>query len=48
MKNYFLAYYKKMKGIVGSLGEMKIQLTLDTKLVKRRPYQVNPKYKEKM
>jgi hypothetical protein len=27
---------------------MKIQLKLDAKLVKRRPYRLNPKYKEKV
>jgi hypothetical protein len=37
-----------MKGIIGSLGEMKIQLKPDAKPVKKRPYQVNPKYKEKV
>jgi hypothetical protein len=38
--------FYEMKGIVGSLGAMKIQLKLDAKLVKRRPYQLNSKYKE--
>jgi hypothetical protein len=37
-----------MKGIADSLGPIKIQLKLDAKPVKRRPYQLNPKYKEKV
>jgi hypothetical protein len=37
-----------MTGIIGSLEEMKNQLKLDAKLVKKRPYQLNPKYKEKV
>jgi hypothetical protein len=38
----------EMKGIAGSLGAMKIQLKPNAKLVKRRPYRLNPKYKEKV
>ena len=37
-----------LKGIVGNLGMMKITLKPDTKLVKQRPYYLNPKYKEKV
>jgi hypothetical protein len=37
-----------MKGITGSLSAMKIQLKPDAKPVKRRPYRLNPKYKEKV
>jgi hypothetical protein len=40
--------FSKMKGIIGSLGAMKLQFTLDAKSVKRRPYHLNPKYKEKV
>jgi len=40
--------FSKMKGIVGELGEMKILLKLDAKLVIQRPYRFNPKYKEKV
>ena len=36
-----------MKGIVGDLGEIKIPLNPDAKLVKQRPYRLNPCYKEK-
>ena len=35
-----------MKGIVGDLGEMKIPLRPNVKLVKQRPYRLNPHYKE--
>jgi hypothetical protein len=35
-----------MKGIKGPMGEMKIPLKLDGRPVKKRPYRLNPKYKE--
>lgn len=35
-----------LKGIVGDLGVMKINLKLGVKLVKQLPYQLNPKYKK--
>ena len=37
-----------MKGILGDIGVIKIPLKADVKLVKQRPYQLNPKYKEKV
>lgn len=37
-----------MKGIVGCLGVMNINMKLDAKLLKQHPYQLNPKYKEKV
>jgi len=37
-----------MKGVVGELGEMKIPLKPDVKLVKQRPYRLNPIYKKKV
>jgi hypothetical protein len=37
-----------MKGIKGPMGEMRILLNLDARLVKQRSYRLNPKYKEKM
>jgi hypothetical protein len=40
--------FSEMKGIAWSLGAMKIQLKPDAKSVKRRPYLLNPKYKEKV
>jgi hypothetical protein len=38
----------EMKGIAGDLGEMKIPMKPNTKLVRQRPYRLNPKYKEKV
>ena len=37
-----------MKGIKVTKGEMKIPLKPDARLVKQRPYRLNPKYKEKV
>jgi hypothetical protein len=37
-----------MKGIAIFLRAMKIQLKPDAKLIKRRPYHMNPIYKEKV
>ena len=37
-----------MKGIKGPMGEMNIPLKPDARLVKQRPYILNPKYKEKV
>jgi hypothetical protein len=37
-----------MKGIKGPMGKMRIPLKPDARLVKQRPYRLNPKYKEKM
>jgi hypothetical protein len=37
-----------MKGIKGPMGEMRIPLKPEVKLVKQRPYRLNPKYKEKV
>ena len=38
----------EMKGILGDLGEMKIPLKPDAKLVRQRPYHLNPWYKERV
>ena len=37
-----------MKGILGDIGVMKIPLKKDAKPFKKRPYRLNPKYKEKV
>jgi hypothetical protein len=37
-----------MKGIKGPMGEMRIHLNPYARLVKQRPYRLNPKYKEKV
>ena len=43
-----LHYFNDLKGIKGSMGEMKIPLKPDARPVKQRPYRLNPKYKEKV
>jgi hypothetical protein len=50
LKEYeeFPQRFFEMKGITGSLGAMKIQLKPNAKPIKRRPYCLNPKYKEKV
>ena len=37
-----------LKGIIGDLGMTKIMLNPDVKPVKKRPYHLNLKYKEKV
>jgi hypothetical protein len=37
-----------MKGIKGPMGEMRIPLKPDARPFKKRPYRLNPKYKEKV
>jgi hypothetical protein len=37
-----------MKGIKGPMGDMRIPLNPDARIVKQRPYRLNPKYKEKV
>jgi hypothetical protein len=37
-----------MKGIKGPMGEMRIPLKPDARTVKKRPYKLKPKYKEKV
>lgn len=37
-----------LKGIIDDLAMMNITLKPDTRLVKQRPYRVNPKYKGKV
>jgi len=39
--------FEEMKEIVRSLGEMKIQLKHDVKPIRKWPYELNLKYKEK-
>ena len=43
----FPTKFMDMKGIIRDLGMMKIMLKPDTKLVKQRPYRLNPKHKER-
>jgi hypothetical protein len=42
------SFYEMIKGIVGLLGYMNIQIKLDAKPIKIRSYRLNPKYKEKL
>jgi len=44
----FPTKFSDLKGIIGDLGVMKITLNLDLKHVKKRPYYLNPKYKERV
>ena len=44
----FLTKFTDLKGIIGDLGVMKITLKPDMKPVKKRPYHLNLKYKEKV
>jgi hypothetical protein len=47
-QDIFPTTFSEMKGITGELGEMKIPLKPYAKLVRQRPYRLNPKYKEKV
>ncbi len=47
-QDLFPTKFTELKGITGDLGVMKITLKANAKLVKQRPYRLNPKYKEKV
>ena len=47
-QDLFPTKFTEMKGIKGTLGEMKIPLKKDNWPVKQGPYRLNPKYKEKV
>jgi hypothetical protein len=47
-QDLFPTKFTDMKGIKGPMGEMRIPLKPDARLVKQRPYRLNPKYKEKV
>ena len=47
-QDLFTIKFLDLKGILSDLGIMRITLKLDTKLVRQRPYCLNPKYKEKV
>jgi hypothetical protein len=40
--------FTEMKGIAGELGEMKIPLKPEARPVRKRPYRLNPVYKQKV
>ena len=47
-QDLFPTKFSEMKGILGDLGEMKIPLKLDVKLVRQRPYRLNQGYKKRV
>jgi hypothetical protein len=47
-QDLFPTKFEDMKGILGGLGVMRIPLKKGAKLVKQHPYQLNPRYKEKV
>jgi hypothetical protein len=47
-QDLFLTKFTDMKGIKGPMGEMRIPLKPDARPIKKRPYRLNPKYKEKV
>ena len=47
-QDLFPTKFYEMKWILGDLGQMKIPLKTDAKLVRQRPYRLNPRYKEKV
>ena len=44
----FPTRFLEMKGILGDLGEMKIPLKPDAKLIRKRPYRLNPRYNDRV
>jgi len=40
--------FTEMKGITRELGEMKIPLRAEARLIRQRPYRLNPIYKKKI
>jgi hypothetical protein len=47
-EDFFLKKFLELKGIKGSMGEMKIELKPSSRLVKHRPNYLNPRIKEKV
>jgi len=47
-QDLFPTNFMDLKGIIKDLGVMKITLKPNVKPVKKRPYYLNPKYKEKV
>ena len=45
-QDVFARGYTNLKGLLQEMGQMKIELFPDTKLVKKRPYKLAHKYKE--
>lgn len=47
-RDLFPKKFTEMEGIAGELGEMRIPLKFDAKPIRKRPYRLNPRYKEKV
>jgi hypothetical protein len=47
-RDLFPTKFTDVKGIKGPMGEMNIPLRTDARLIKKRPYRLNPKYKQKV
>jgi hypothetical protein len=47
-QDLFPTKFTKMKGTKGPMGEMRIPLKPNARLLKQRPYRLKPKYKEKV
>jgi hypothetical protein len=47
-QDLFLTKFTDMNGIKGPMGEMRIPLKPNARPFKKRPYRLNPKYKEKV
>ncbi len=47
-QDLFPTKFSYLRGIIGDLGVMRIMLKLDAKPIKKRPYRLNPKYKERV
>jgi hypothetical protein len=47
-QDLFPSNFTNMKGIKGTMGEMRSPLNPDDRPVKQRPYRLNPKYKKKV
>ena len=47
-QDFFPTKFMDLKGIIGDLGVMKITLIPNVEPVKKRPYRLNLKYKEKV
>jgi hypothetical protein len=47
-EDLFLKTFSELKVIKGAMGEVKIELKLGLRLVKHRPYRLNPRIKDKV
>ena len=45
-QDVFSQDYKELKGLVQEMGEMKIDIKLDARPIKKKPYKLAHKYKE--